>query len=60
MVSVGVAIPAFYIIQATIGTGNKAPGSGQAEIKQSRREGNAPTEFRDARDSGKKTSSVDG
>lgn len=60
MISLAAAIPAFYFIQGTIGTGNKVPGSGNKEIKQSRREGNASTEYRDPRDSGKKTSSVDG
>lgn len=43
-----------------MGTGGKAPGSGQAEIKESRRAGGAKDEYRDPRDSGKKTTSVDG
>lgn len=60
LVSLGLAIPAFYFLQGTMGTGGKAPGSGQAEIKEARREHGTKDEYRDPRDSGKKTSSVDG
>lgn len=58
-ISLVAAIPTFYIIQATIGTGDKSPGSGQAEIKKARREGDPSKEYRDPRDSGKKTTEAD-
>lgn len=60
VVGVIALIPLYYFTQATVGTGNKAPGSGQAEIKESRRAGNLSNEYRDPRDSGKKTTEADG
>lgn len=46
---------AYYFSQGTIGTGNKAQGSGQATIKEIRREHGTENEYRDPRDSGVKT-----
>lgn len=41
------------------GTGSKAVGSGQATIKEERREKGTENEYRDPRDSGKKTTESD-
>lgn len=52
-IAVGTGLMAFagyYIMNS-----NKDPGSGQAAIKENRRQGNASQETRDPRDSGVKT-----
>ena len=44
------AIPGYYIANSS-----KSPGSGQAQRKEARRNGDPSTEFRDTRDSPVKT-----
>ncbi|KAK5070084.1 hypothetical protein LTS08_001222 [Lithohypha guttulata] len=48
-------LPLYYFTQATVGTGNKSPGAGQATIRDKRNEHGTENEYRDPRDSGKKT-----
>lgn len=54
-----VMIPTFYLLQGTFGTGQKPVGEGQATIKEIRREKGTQNEYRDPRDSGKKTTEAD-
>jgi len=53
-------IPLFYFTQGTQGIGKKSPGSGQATIREIRREKGTSEEYRDPRDSGQKTTEADG
>jgi len=52
---VAVFLPLYYLSQGTKGIGDKSPGTGQASIKEIRREKGTENEYRDPRDSGVKT-----